>query len=174
MKKWIIIASLFVIGGLIGSRLTIHYLPNYVYAKFEKKMEGVGIEKNSFRIITAPDENSRSVVKPNPDFAYVSCFFDLSDGPLHITGTMPDSVYWSVAMYEPNTVNFYVKNDQQYASNELNLVLSKEQLSVSDTECIVSPVTTGFILIRALVLDKSADNLLDMNDILKELVIEPL
>lgn len=38
--------------------------------------------------------------------------YDLSKGPLHITAPVPGT-YMSVSCFALNTVNFYVKNDQQ-------------------------------------------------------------
>lgn len=111
------------------------------------------IQENEVRMLPFPEEDSRAVVMPNPDFAYVSMFYDIGEGPLNITGQMPDSTYWSVALYEPNTSNHYVKNDMQYGSSNLNVVIAPESQSsttIDGAELINSPTKEGFLLIRIL------------------------
>lgn len=134
--------------------LTYYAIPPFVYSKFQNKSEKLrGAKSNTFSYIMAPDENSRLVVKPNPDFAYASLFFDISKGPIKITGEMPDSTYWSVAMYEPNTINFYVKNDLEFGTDNLDLVLGHQDHDL-DVD-VTSAVKKGFILIRLLINDRN-------------------
>lgn len=131
--------------------LTIRYLPNYIYHKFYTKVVDLGERKvNEFTMTMAPDETSRLVVKPNPDFAYASAFFDVSDRPIRITGDMPDSTYWSVAMYYPNTINFFVKNDLQFDSTSLDISLGRQ----GENTDIVAKSNKGFILIRLLIAER--------------------
>jgi len=140
------------------------------------------ILENELRITPFPAEDSRAVVMPNPDFAYVSMFYDLDKGPIYISGLMPDSTYWSVALYEANTNNYFVKNDQQFDTNELDVIITtqkhpltkdsrhlvgtlvpsyynfhliKEGLVPIGTELIKSPNEKGFLLIRVLSTKKS-------------------
>ena len=99
------------------------------------------------------------VVKPNPDFAYGSAFYDISTGPIRIQGSMPDSIYWSVALYQPNSINYYVKNDMQYGQSQFDLVLGESDPGIEGTEYINAPTKEGFLLLRLLVVDKSPANL---------------
>ncbi len=131
--------------------LTIQYLPNYIYHKFYTKVVNSGDRKvNEFTMTMAPDETSRLVVKPNPDFAYASAFFDVSDRPIRITGDMPDSTYWSVAMYYPNTINFFVKNDLQFDSSSVDISLGTQGQNTD----VVAKTDKGFILIRLLIAER--------------------
>jgi len=154
MKRLIIYGLSFILLCIGFYHATIYAIPYYVYGKFHKTMVTQrGLDVNEFSFIMAPDESSRLVVKPNPDFAYASAFFDLSGGPVKLVGSMPDSTYWSVALYKPNTINFYIKNDMQYKSNALDLTLGHQD---SDLKVdISSPVIKGFILIRLLIKDRN-------------------
>lgn len=140
--------------SFIFYKITIKYTPNVIYGKVKSKMmTQAGIQENQTRLLPFPEEDDRAVVMPNPDFAYVSMFYDVEQGPLHITGKMPDSTYWSVALYEPNTSNHFVKNDLQFRSSELNLVIGSENqktTSIDGAELINSPTTEGFLLFRIL------------------------
>lgn len=151
MKRITIFLGLTVLLTVGIYHLTIRYLPNYIYHKFYTKVVDQGERKvNEFTVTMAPDETSRLVVKPNPDFAYASAFFDVSDRPIRIRGDMPDSTYWSVAMYNPNTINFFVKNDLQFEGKSLDITLGTQQHNTD----VVSKTGNGFILIRLLIAER--------------------
>lgn len=141
--------------------LTIFYYPNLVYYGFYQKVAEMNPDlENTFRILTAPDEDSRLVVKPNPDFAYASAFYNISEHPIRIKGIMPNETYWSVALYQPNTINYFVRNDQEFDSSEFDLIISNNQNlqyenNIYSSEIIHSPGSKGFILIRLLLKERS-------------------
>jgi len=110
-------------------------------------MEDPGRAENEFFVLLSPDENARAVVKPNPDFSYALAFYNLEKGSLLIRGNIPDSTYWSIAFYSPNTINFHVQNDQQFKSKKLNLTLGTETCMSAD---VLAPTEKGLILIRYL------------------------
>ena len=171
MKKIILSAVLFIVLSFGFYNFTLYYFPNLVYQKFHDKSDERGVKENKFAIIPAPDENSRLVVKPNPDFAYASAFFNIDKAPIQVTGEMPDSTYWSVALYQPNTINFYVKNDLQYNSDILDLIITKDSLEVP-TEQILSKTSKGFLLIRVLIENRSKENVARIVRYLESLSIE--
>jgi len=139
--------------------LTIHYIPNIVYGVFHNKIEkNQSIGDNEIKHFDIPNYNSRDVVMPNPDFLYSVSFYDLSSGDLKLKGNMPDSTYWSVSFYKPNTINWYVKNDKEFNSNRLEL-----NLTINNTKgenIIHSPVKKGLMIIRILV-EKKDQNSID-------------
>lgn len=146
---------LLVLGiGLGAYHLTIHYYPNLVYRKAIKK---IGVADNTLTYRTLPDASFKKVVQPNPDFLYVLGTYNLKEGPIQLTGVLPDSTYWSLALYSPNTVNYYVKNDQQFLSNKLNVIIKEEEYYMDDAaaEIIDSPTPKGMILFRILVTDNN-------------------
>lgn len=155
--KSIILYLAFLIGGIfLGHKMTLHYFPNLLFQGAQKK---IGIAENVFRYAPVPDENSRFVVKPNPDFLYATCFYNLENGPLRLNGNLPDSTYWSAALYEPNTVNFFVKNDLEFSSDNVDLIISEKAVEGLEKERnIISPSQKGLILFRILVTDNSPEN----------------
>ena len=157
MKNLVLYICCLIVGIYFGNKVTMGYYPNLLFAGAKKK---IASEDNEFSYASLPDEDARFVVKPNPDFLYATCFYNLQEGPMRLTGNLPDSTYWSVALYEPNTVNFYVKNDTQFTSNQLDLVISEKLLAGIEKERnIVSPSSKGLILFRILVTDDSPENL---------------
>ena len=138
--------------------LTIHYIPNIVYGVFHNKIEkNQDIGDNEIKHFDIPNYKSRAVVMPNPDFLYSVSFYDLSSGDLKLKGNMPDSTYWSVSFYKPNTINWYVKNDKEFNSNRLEL-----NLTINNTKgenIIHSPVKKGLMIIRILVENKDQNSI---------------
>ena len=138
--------------------LTIHYIPNIVYGDFNNKIEkNKDIGDNEIKHFDIPNYKSRDVVMPNPDFLYSVSFYDLSSGDLKLKGNMPDSTYWSVSFYKPNTINWYVKNDKEFNSNRLEL-----NLTINNTKgenIIHSPVKKGLMIIRILVENKDQNSI---------------
>ena len=138
--------------------LTIHYIPNIVYGVFHNKIEkNQSIGDNEIKHFDIPNYKSRDVVMPNPDFLYSVSFYDLSSGDLKLKGNMPDSTYWSVSFYKPNTINWYVKNDKEFNSNRLEL-----NLTINNTKgenIIHSPVKKGLMIIRILVENKDQNSI---------------
>lgn len=142
---------------------TIYFMPNIIFKGFYKKVTTErGIGYNECFAIDLPDENMRAVVMPNPDFLYVGCFYDLSDGPLELTGDMPDSTYWSVSFYEPSTKNWFIQSDLEFQSNQLELGIVEEGSIKNDnssTNLAKAPSQKGLILIRILVTDTTPKTL---------------
>ena len=173
-KNWIYLVT-FLLGIWIGYRGFLKFYANILYAGAKKK---IGAADNEFRFAEIPDENSRFVVKPNPDFLYSTCFYNLDDGPLRMTGDLPDSSYWSISFYEPNTVNFYVKNDLQFHSNEMDMIIAREgdklPTNKEDFEIVKAPSNKGLILFRLLVTDNSDENVEKYKTIQKSVKIDKL
>ena len=141
---------------------TINYFPNLVYEVLHYKLQNnQNINDNELKYYDLPNTKSNDVVMPNPDFMYVVSFYDLSDGALNLTAKMPDSTYWSVSFYKTNTVNWYVKNDKEFNTNQLNLVLSKQKDSYDQNmlNIIESPEEKGIMIIRILVEKKDKESI---------------
>jgi len=154
MNRTIINIICFIIGLFLGYNLFLNKYPDLLYLGAKRK---INTEANVIGSRGLPNAETRFVVKPNPDFLYATSFYDLKNGPMRLTGNMPDSTYWSVALYEPNTVNFYVKNDLEFNS-----------------EIVKSPNTEGMILFRILVTDNSPENVKKFQSYSKSIKIEPL
>ena len=106
---------------------------------------------------------------PNPDFLYSTIFYDLSEKDLNINANMPDSTYWSVSFYKPNTINWFVKNDQEFDTNKLDLTLT---LNDSKSENVIkSPVKKGFMIIRMLVEKKDKKSIESYRTLQKNITI---
>jgi len=173
LSKFIVNIILFCSSLFVGHFIAIKYLPNFIYSQFQSiALSRPDAEVNKLSILLAPDQDSRLVVKPNPDFAYVTLFYDLDNGPISVSGQMPDSIYWSLALYQSNTVNYYVKNDLQYESNQLDISIVLDPDPDAKNEQIISPDSKGFMLIRVLIADRDSERQVKIQDMLNALILE--
>jgi uncharacterized membrane protein len=157
MNKYTKYLLLVVVLSFAMYQLVITFLPNVIFDAFHRRMTNtVKVNDNELYYVPLPTDDTRAVVLPNPDFLYITSFYDLTEGPLSLSGSLPDSTYWSVAFYQPNTINWYVKNDLEYGTGELNLILAQNEEHTDfdkEIEIANSPVTKGLMLIRILVTD---------------------
>lgn len=158
MKRFLAYSGIFVIGAGFGIYLLLTQYPSIVYQVVK---HGIPVSENEFFFPELPTAESRLVVKPNPDFLYATCFYDLSHGPVQLEGLMPDSSYWSVALYRPNTVNFYVASDRELSDSLSLLILPTEEglQARSSPTRLYSPEKKGFVLFRILVSDPSPETM---------------
>ena len=156
--------------SICSYNLTIHYIPNIVYAVFHYKIEkNQNIKDNEIKHFDIPSDQSRNVVMPNPDFLYSTIFYDLSEKNLNINANMPDSTYWSISFYKPNTINWFVKNDQEFVTNNLDLTLT---FNDSESQGVIkSPVKKGFMIIRILVEKKDQKTIESYRTLQKNIII---
>ena len=158
MKKIFFYLWILLVMSVCSYNLTIYYIPNIVYGVFHNKIEkNQGIGDNEIKHFDIPNYKSRDVVMPNPDFLYSVSFYDLSSGDLKLKGNMPDSTYWSVSFYKPNTINWYIKNDKEFNSNRLELFLTIN--NTKGENIIQSPVKKGLMIIRILVENKDQNSI---------------
>ena len=102
---------------------------------------------NTIHFGNRPDETSRGVVRPSPDFLYSVCPFDLSKGPLQITARVPHSTYWSVSGFDAATNNFFVRDDQQIAGDSIEIIALRPGMTLPpvddapDRVIVIAPTT---------------------------------
>ena len=173
-KKLIIGCLIFGAAAFAAYYLTVLATPYAVLAFVKTGAKSKLNQPVYSDIITDKD---RHVVLPNPDFLYVACGYNLWEGPLRITGKMPDNSYASVALYASNTKNYYILNDRQVPQKEFDVLLVKEKdrskFQTSENEVVASPTNLGVILMRILINDTSnIDYLSNIRDSFKVQLVE--
>lgn len=94
--------------------------------------------------------------RANPDSIISSMAYDLSDGPVRISGeTWPR--YWSISFYQQNSDNFFVKNDLELPDTSFDFILALDDQDTRQLtgETIRSPTAKGIMLIRRFAADPS-------------------
>jgi uncharacterized membrane protein len=175
MKKvipWIIAT---VILAVIFHFVTIMAVPNSIMRLLAYKNEKVGRKVNTIYHRPPVSEKSRGVVRPSPDLIYSAISYDISKNSLRISAPIPDT-YWSLSIFASDTENFYVINDKQVQSNNIELILTgkgKKQPSIENAILVESPSDRGVVLLRMLIQDEAGiDDLVKIQKQAKCEVIE--
>ncbi len=106
---------------------------------------------NAWHLAERVTQNSRTIVRPSPDFAYSVCPYDLSNGAVQIHVT-PWSDYWSLSLYANNSDNYYVLDDRE-AQNGADVLVIRAGAPAPDrlaATIVQSPSQRGVALIRRL------------------------
>lgn len=104
---------------------------------------------NTWHISERVTADSRTIVRPAPDFAYSACPYDLGPGPLAIH-VAPWNAYWSLSLYDENSDNFFTLNDREARDGgEVALVHGRAD-DVEAALVVRSPTRRGIALIRRL------------------------
>jgi len=174
MKKAVMYLLAVGLTTFFSYSLTIKYLPNFIYEFYHLRMKkNQNINDNELKLYNLPSDKSREVVMPNPDFLYVVSFYDLKNGPLKLTGKIPDSTYWSLAFYKSNTINWYIKNDLDFKNKNLNIVLTKypDEIDSNGSIVVKSPNEKGFMIIRILIEKKDEESIKYYKSIQKSIIL---
>jgi uncharacterized membrane protein len=123
-------------------------------AAYERLSAAGGV--NAWRVGERVSADSRQIVRPSPDFAYSSCAYDLSEGPLRLQ-VAPWDAYWSLSLYGANTDNYFVIDDRE-AHHGVEIVLIRRGRRAPDSavRVVESPSARGIALIRRLAPTRSA------------------
>lgn len=153
MKRWLFRIAAVLVLAVVFHVMTVMFYPTgrLLALSVRGKKEGrkVNIMYHAPRVTAA----SRQVVRPSPDLIYSICSYDVSKRPLRITAPVPDT-YWSLSLYASNTDNFFVINDRQVGSEELEVIVTGPDMDTpgeEKTRVVVSPSERGVALIRMLV-----------------------
>lgn len=143
----------YVLGALVIAvavhLAAIHAVPRVLmHVAMERIAAASGV--NAWRLGDRVTAASRWVVRPSPDFAYSTCVFDLSQGPVVISAA-PWNTYWSLSLYAANSDNFFVIDDREaHHGAEITLVRRGRAHPEGASMVIESPSQRGIALIRRL------------------------
>lgn len=163
MRRWApwLLAAL--AGAVLVHVAVLHAVPRMIMSAV---LRGVGAQfgVNTAAFPPRADASARTIVRPSPDLLYSLCAFDVSDGPVRVSATVPEDTYWSVALFSANTDNFFALNDRQVASGagadgrQVELVLAPAGSAVDvppGATLVETPTAQGLVLTRTLITDES-------------------
>ena len=154
MRGWKQWTFLTIVLTLVFHVIVIYLFPYIIMAYALRRIKdyfGDQFEINRVLHFPPVQAESKLVVMPSPDLLYSICFYDVTKNPLQIMATVPSDTYWSLSVYEPNTDNFFVVNDQQVTSNQEEIILIGPNTFYSQgskEKVVVSPSNKGVIFFR--------------------------
>jgi uncharacterized membrane protein len=137
--------------------LCVLLVPRLVMSAAMHRLATVTGGDNRARLAPPTDASSRRIVMPSPDMRYALCVYDLAGGSLEILADPRWPTYWSVALYDARTDNYFSRNDRQLAGKPLHLRLVPAGASADFStfpnagEIVESPTRRGVVLLRLLV-----------------------
>ncbi len=169
--KWIKTAAIVLILSVIFHLIFITVFPGAMMYAVLRVIRGDRAVNDIYHgeLDTA---GSDPVPMTSPNLLKSTCIFDVSEKPLRITASVPDT-YWSISFYASNTDNFFVRNDEQVPSKEIKLLLVNREYPHTGKEgVVVSPTDTGFMIIRMLI--TRPEGMKELKEIQGKAVVEQL
>lgn len=132
----------------------IDQAPKTVMATIEARIvQGAG-DWNACNHNTVYGPRKNAARRANPDSIITSMAYDLSNGPVQVSGEIWPR-YWSLSLYQQNSDNFFVVNDRHFNGPplngpEFNFIITQEGQSADTgtTLKLISPTEKGIMLIR--------------------------
>lgn len=131
-------------------------VPHYVMGRLLSNLGAPNRIYHDMRV----DASVQGVVRPSPDLLYSACPYELSAGPLRVRSPVPPGTYWSVALYDNDTNNFYTLNDVQvHAKNSsvVDFVIEQDEpgqdqaAALESMPIVRSPSQKGLVLFRTVI-----------------------
>lgn len=118
---WLTLVLALVAGGVIHIVATL-VVPKLATATAWHRI-GASLPAN--RMMVMPPATPTTQVLPfiGPDVRMAVCRFDVSNGPVSISATLPDRG-WTLGLYTPSGDNFYAIPAQDFRRTEIRFVLS--------------------------------------------------
>jgi uncharacterized membrane protein len=136
------------ITGVVTHIAVINATPHVLMgAAIERVGEG---RFNFWRFGERVTPDSRTIVRPSPDFAYSACPYDLAQGPVLIQ-VAPWDAYWSLSLYAEDSDNYFTLNDREARyGGEITLVRRGRAHPEGAPMVVESPSQRGIALVRRL------------------------
>ena len=151
-RIWIYLVGLVVLSALafwVTRSAIIYQAPRSVMSMIETRIvQGAGGWNACYHNqIYGP--RPQAARRANPDSIISSMAYDLSQGPVRVSGPVWPR-YWSLSLYQQNSDNYFVINDRELASDNFDFVLSYGDQIVSESSSvpISSPTRKGILLVR--------------------------
>jgi uncharacterized membrane protein len=114
---------------------------------------------NAMVLLPAVGPGNQVMPMMAPDVRYAICRFDLRPGPVRVRAGVPNDL-WSIALYTPESDNFYTVQGADMRRAQVDLIIAKEEQEVAeagvdapegaeDVVVVKSPVEQGIAVIRA-------------------------
>ena len=152
---WAGILVLCIAAAFGGYRIALWQIPRIAMTRAEASVSHGAQGWNRMVHQALPTSDARKIVRPSPDQFYSACAYDLSRGPVLISGTMPGRTYWSMSFFDHDTNVFFVENDRQRRTPAYRYLLLGPGMTapagVTADHVVRSPTRTGVVVQRVFV-----------------------
>ncbi len=144
LLRWLLVAAVVHGAAVLAA-------PSVIMGKAIARVAQGASGVNRFNHQPPVTPQSRAIVRPSPDLAYLSCAYDLTNGPVRIR-IAPWDDYVSLSLFAANTDNFYTINDRVMgdALYEVTLIRKGKPIPEGAVNVVESPSVKGIALERRL------------------------
>lgn len=150
--SWLRWIAAILLCGWLGQYPMAMLVPHLAMERLYSKVGDVA-SYNKLSVNPRPDETSRGVVRPSPDLFYALCVYNLEQGPVKVSASVPER-YWSMQFYQMNTDNFAGLSNQREqrfrvgTDVEVTLIGPDANPAEYSDNVIQSPTSRGVMLLR--------------------------
>lgn len=143
-----------VIAFLVSRAAVIHQAPRTVMATIEGRIVQAAGGWNACYHNQTYGPRRNAARRANPDSIISSMAYDVSDGPVRVSGAVWPR-YWSLSLYQQNSDNFFVINDRQLDSDRFDFIItSGDPVELATAGRVIqSPTEKGIMLVRRFAAD---------------------
>jgi uncharacterized membrane protein len=144
-----------VMGGMIHI-VTVLGIPRFAQNDAYARIAAFG-PPLKFVTVPRPGPGVETLPLIDPAFAHYVCRFTLTDGPVRIRATLPDT-FWSLALFDGHGINAYNLNDRALGQKPIDLLVADaEQIAqirenppadFNDIIIVDWASTRGFAIVR--------------------------
>ncbi|WP_425532062.1 DUF1254 domain-containing protein [Ancylobacter crimeensis] len=165
-RALLVLAFGLVLGGIVHI-VSVLSLPLFAERDAFARLSAIA-EPNTVTLLDDPGPAGAVLPASDPAFVSAVCLYDLAEGPMKLVlPTTPD--YTSVSFYTRSGLAFYAINDRAAGRQviELDLMNARQKAELPDNDevtaadqlIVESPTDEGIVLMRALVGEPSARDL---------------
>lgn len=179
LRTTAILIGLGALAAIAAGFATLNIIPYYATERTVGAIAArTGLQPNVLRHSGLRFAESDVVPRDNPDTLTSFAYYDLADGPLRFTGSIPqERVYWSVSLFAQNTDNYFVLNDRNAASLQPKVVIAARGSGYSpaaDELLALSPSRKGVLIVRLTAPDRNDEAMVQaLNAVLAKASLTP-
>lgn len=161
MKRLLLV----LLGGLVAGGI-IHIVVILLVPEFATRDAWTTLGRfgpdGAFHLLPPVTPAGQPLPDLDPRMAHAACRFTLAEGPVRIRARLPGE-FWSLAVFDRRGSNVYSLNDRTAERSDIDLVIATppqmialrdEPIPALDRAIVIeSPISAGFLLIRAFVPD---------------------
>lgn len=150
MKRVVWIGA-FIVVAAVAHIAILRAAPYMIMSKVIRTMGDRGMPLHRFTISPRITPQTQTIVRPSPDLAYSICRFDLTNGPIMISGAMWAG-YASLTIFDAQTNAVFIGSldSENSRQNSVVLTMRSSVKAAKNTSIVMLEKPTGLALIRRL------------------------
>lgn len=154
MRRWTLPLVLGLLCGILGYLVMMTQFPRVLMSFATQRISKAG-GYNTMNAAPLATDQARAIVRPSPDLAYLSCAYDVSNGPVLVDVAPVPAPYWSLAVYDARTDVAFVRNNIDANGQPIRIAIALAGQPIPNgMQAVRVADARGIALVRILVQDR--------------------